>query len=85
MRADDETSRAASLLDALDPDAAPVDDPRALRRIGLALRDIEAAEGELRSSVAAARDEGYSWAAIGMVLGTTRQAAQSRFGTPANR
>ena len=35
----------------------------------------------LRQSVSAARGSGHSWAAIGRVLGLSRQAAQQRFGT----
>jgi len=77
-------ARAEALLDALNPDAAPADDPKALRRIGLAARDIRAAEDELHQAVAAARAEGHTWAEIGMTLGVTRQAAQTRFGTPAH-
>jgi hypothetical protein len=39
--------------------------------------DVDAA---MLHAVAAARAEGYSWADIGRELGTTRQAAQQRFG-----
>jgi DNA-directed RNA polymerase specialized sigma24 family protein len=77
-------AHAEALLDALNPDVAPADDPKTLRRIGLAARDIRAAEDELRQAVAAARTEGYTWAEIGMTLGVTRQAAQTRFGRPAH-
>jgi len=75
-----DTREAEAWLDRLDPVTTPADDPTELRRIGLALRDIEAAEAELRDAVAAARATGRSWAQIGMVLGVTRQAAQERFG-----
>ena len=37
----------------------------------------------LQQSVTAARSTGHSWAAVGEVLGLTRQAAQQRFGTVA--
>lgn len=57
-----------------------VRDPVALRRIGRAQQWTEDAEAELRNAVQAARDEGETWAAIGRTLGTTRQAAQERFG-----
>ncbi|GAA2235585.1 hypothetical protein N1031_10325 [Herbiconiux moechotypicola] len=68
-----------ALLGNLDLDSVEIDNPRELRRIGLALREIDAAETELRTAVHAARAAGYSWTDIGMTLGTTRQAAQARF------
>lgn len=40
---------------------------------------IDAATATLRSTVAMARDRGYSWRVIGDALGTTRQAACERF------
>ncbi|WP_240917900.1 hypothetical protein [Phycicoccus sp. HDW14] len=39
-----------------------------------------ATRGLLQQAVAAARADGRSWAAVGEVLGLTRQAAQQRFG-----
>ena len=75
-----ETEAAEAWLDRLDPAATPADDPAELRRIGLALRDMESADAELHDAVAAARTAGRSWAQIGMVLGVTRQSALERFG-----
>jgi len=72
-------TRAERLLDALDPATSPADDPIELRRIGLAQRDIAAAEDGLRKAVRAARAAGYTWADVGRTLGVTRQAAQLRF------
>lgn len=40
----------------------------------------EEVERELRRAVAGVRRRGWSWTDVGRVLGTTRQAAQSRFG-----
>ena len=80
----DETAHAEALLDAIDPDARLADDPRELRRIGLALRDVRAADAELREAVKAAREAGYTWADVGLTLGTSRQAAQARFREPAH-
>jgi hypothetical protein len=77
-------TRAEALLDALDPVATPAQDPKTLRRIGLAQRDIAAADDELREAVRAAREAGHTWADIGMTLGVTRQAAQTRFREPAH-
>jgi hypothetical protein len=42
--------------------------------------DLKMAELALRRQVAVARRSGHSWAAIGLALGVTRQAAQQRFG-----
>jgi hypothetical protein len=41
------------------------------------------AELQLPQSVALARDQGYSWAEIGDLLGVTRAAAWQRFAQPA--
>ena len=71
------------LLDVIDLDDYPVDDPADLRRIGLAAKDVERAKTELAEAVAAARTNGRSWGFIGLVLGVSRQAAQQRFGEPA--
>jgi hypothetical protein len=66
------------------PATTPAEDPKELRRIGLAKRGIAAAEDELRYAVRDARAAGYSWSAIGRTLGVTKKAAQERFGEPAN-
>lgn len=60
--------------------ASEPQEPVALRRIGHAQRAIDDAEQQLRDAVKSARAEGETWAAIGRTLGTTRQAAQERFG-----
>ena len=52
--------------------------------IKLAQADIEAAHRRLERAVAAARDNGSTWAEIGEALGMSRQAAFKRFGTPTN-
>ncbi len=74
---------AEAWVDGLDPATTPAEDPREQRQIGLAQRDIHAAEAELRRAVRAARDAGYSWSTIGRTLGVTKQAAQERFRQPA--
>lgn len=46
-----------------------------------ALRDVQVQIDDLmRTAVARCRTEGYSWAEIAQRLGTTRQAAQQRYG-----
>lgn len=67
-------------LDGLDPATTPGRDGKHLRKIGMALTDVEAAEQRLRGAVADARAAGEPWSLIGMVLGTSRQAAFQRFG-----
>ncbi|MGH9110904.1 MAG: sigma-70 family RNA polymerase sigma factor [Acidimicrobiales bacterium] len=87
-RTPDELAQAAAdaeaWLDSLDPDATPADDPADLRRIGLALGDVAAAERELADAVHNARDNGRNWSEIGLVLGVSKQAARQRFGAPAH-
>jgi hypothetical protein len=51
-----------------------------LTLIKTANRERSVAELNLRHRVAVARRHGHSWAAIGFILGITRQAAQQRFG-----
>jgi hypothetical protein len=46
---------------------------------------VAAADRTLHRFVAAARDQGTSWAQIGSVLGISRQAAQKRFSSPPQR
>lgn len=66
-------------LEGLHPDEQPARDARHLRRIAEAQQAVDAAQQELRDAVAAARTAGDSWAAIGMVLGVSRQAVYQRF------
>jgi hypothetical protein len=68
------------LLDDLDPAAVPWEDTSDLRAIGEAKQAAAETERRLALAVSAARLNGRSWARIGMVLGTTKQAAQQRFG-----
>ena len=51
-----------------------------LRKIEEARRAVETAELALADAVRSARDDDYSWTAIGMALGgISKQAAQQRF------
>jgi hypothetical protein len=52
-----------------------------LSQVVKANQDVKVAELMLRRHVGMARRSGHSWASIGFALGTTRQAAQQRFGT----
>lgn len=78
---DADAARAEAWLEQLDPAATPARDATPLRRIAEARRRLAEAEEELTRSVRDAQAGGFSWAAIGAVLGTSRQAAQQRYGT----
>ncbi len=58
------------------------DPAQPIRRVDIALELSTLADDALREAVTAARTAGTSWQAIGNVLGTSRQAAFQRFGTP---
>lgn len=77
-------TEATAWLDSLDPVTTPAEDPQDLRRIGLALVDLAAAEQELADAVAEARGNGRSWGEIAMVLGVSKQAARERYGDAAS-
>nr|WP_246540832.1 hypothetical protein [Mycobacterium spongiae] len=66
-------------LDSVEPEG-PARDATHIRRIIAAAEALEAADGELTAAVAAAREAGDTWDAIGVALGTSRQAAYQRFG-----
>ena len=69
-------------LDGIEGDpTVEVFDGSALRKVAASRNQVSAAESELASAVAAAREGGHSWAAIGAVLGgVSKPAAQQRFG-----
>ncbi len=67
-------------LDTIEPNPADARDASHMRRIIAAKEAVETAESELRAAVDAARAAGDTWAAIGVALGITRQAAFQRFG-----
>ena len=56
------------------------DDPDHLALVRRAADADAVVNGILRQSISAARAGGHSWAAIGEVLGLSRQAVQQRFG-----
>jgi hypothetical protein len=67
-------------LDRLAPATHPARDAAAFRRIAAATEAVHNAETELIAAVTEARQRGGSWTVIAVALGTTRQAAQQRFG-----
>ncbi len=58
--------------------------PTALAAIDRAQALARNAEEELAMTVTRARESGHTWAEIGQILGTSRQAAFQRFGRPAD-
>jgi hypothetical protein len=62
-----------------DPDAEAIKD--AAQRLTIATILVNQAEAELQRAVNEARRQGWTWATVGDTLGTTRQAAQQRFGS----
>jgi len=67
-------------LDSIEPDPADARDATHIRRIITANEALSAADDELRAAVVSARAAGDTWDAIGVALGTSRQAAYQRFG-----
>lgn len=73
-------AQVAERLARRDQDRTEWRDGAALRAIEEARHGTEAAERGLAEAVEAAREEGYSWTAIGLALGgVSKQAAQQRF------
>lgn len=64
-----------------DHEAGEVRDAAPLRAIREAVTERAASERRIAEAVAAARDSGVSWAAIGGMLGTSGEAARKRYGT----
>jgi hypothetical protein len=74
-------------LGSLDPAAiaAPDADASWLRDIADAVRAVANSQVQLAGAVAATRAHGHTWTQIATMLGTSRQAAQERYGEPARR
>jgi hypothetical protein len=80
MRSKSDIEKSEAWLDQLEPSAHPARDATHSHRIIRARHELERADAGLRQVVAEARAAGESWSVIGLALGTTRQAAQQRFG-----
>lgn len=74
------TSDVEGWLENIDIAELNVRDGKHLRGVGRALDALEAAEIDLHRAIEDARAAGESWSAIGMVLGTSKQAAHRKFG-----
>jgi len=51
-----------------------------LRRVAEASHQQVEAEAKVTEAIKAAREAGFSWSAIGMMFGVSKQTAQQRFG-----
>jgi hypothetical protein len=80
-----QADRLAKRFEEHEPNAANIRDASSLRKVRKAFQRRAATEQELVKAVAAARDDGQSWAAIGAMLGTSGEAARQRYGAPASR
>lgn len=69
----------AARFEAYDPEPGDQRDPDALSALRSAAVGRAEAEGALRDAVLRARDEHYSWQAIGALLGTSGEAARQRY------
>lgn len=81
MHTEEEIQRAAKFFEEADPSKAKrVDaDLSDLRAVAEAADQIRADEVRLLELVEKARENGRSWARIGIALGVSRQAARERF------
>ena len=66
------------------PDPATMRDSTSLRAVHQAFQRVAFAEHELAEAVAVARADSFSWALIGSMMGTTREAARQRYGRNAD-
>jgi hypothetical protein len=75
---EDIAARTEAWLDTVDPNEMTPVAPQIVRlREAVAAR--QAADHDIEQAVAAARNAGFSWARIALVLGISRQAAHERF------
>ena len=70
----------SAAFDDYQPDPATLRDPAPMLRARTAVQARAQAEADVAAAVTDMRDAGYSWAAIGMVLGTSGEAARQRYG-----
>jgi hypothetical protein len=81
----DQAEELAARFENHDPNENDVQDATSLRVVRLAFQSRADAERRLADAVSVARVDGYSWAAIGAMLGTSGEAARQRYGQPATK
>lgn len=77
----DHADALAMRFESYEPTAADERDPAAFAALRDAVVLRSDAERAVRAAVDAARAQGYSWAFIGSLLGTSGEAARQRYGT----
>lgn len=80
MHTDKQALELAEFAENFDPAGTAPESTMDLRAIAESADAARANEVRLRELVQVARAHGRSWARIGIALGTSRQAAQERFG-----
>lgn len=70
----------SATFDDFPPDPASLRDPAPMLRARSAVHARAQAEADVAAAVTDMRSAGYSWVAIGMVLGTSGEAARQRYG-----
>lgn len=70
----------ASRFEDYEPDPADELDANAVAALRSAVLERSEAERHLLEAVRQARDSGMSWAAIGLLVGTSGEAARQRYG-----
>lgn len=76
----DSASKLAEVFETYEPRPEDERDPGPMKLIQRAVAARAAAERDLVEAVSAARLANYSWAAIGVLLGTSGEAARQRYG-----
>jgi len=75
----DHADELADWVEAYEPRPEDHRDPAPMKMLRRAMAARAAAERDIVAAVSAARDAGYSWAAIGALLGTSGEAARQRY------
>lgn len=76
----DQAEELAARFEDHEPDGEVIRDATALREVRRAFLARAAAERRIASAVEMARAGGQSWASIGVMLGTSGEAARQRYG-----
>lgn len=76
----DQADELAKRFEDYEPSPADERDPAVFAELRRAVLSRTQAERTTRDAVAHAREQGYSWAFIGSMLGTSGEAARQRYG-----
>lgn len=76
----DHADELAQRFEDYEPDPNDERDPKAYAALRAAVISRSVAEKDIYKSVQAARAAGYSWSLIGLLLGTSGEAARQRYG-----